>query len=231
MTLPSRTVKTPGIISTEEVNDVIARADRMRETDEKETKRVVARTALETFCQELKFGLSWSQTDRKSQMLMDSAQDCLEWLKQNKGANEATIQRKLQQLERESGKAVGDLNNNYGASRLTLETCFSSGERCLTQSDIPGACDWFFKAYKKAGTKVKEKRYQAVLWIGEACRKYTNMEADPGEVEKFILRGAHLLVFELKARVMNTFCFELVAELGKLKDVFFNKVSKHDHSY
>ena len=42
--------RTSGRMSAEEVNEVIARAERMREADEKETKRAVARTALETFC-------------------------------------------------------------------------------------------------------------------------------------------------------------------------------------
>ena len=51
------------------------------------------------------------------------------------------------------------------------------------------------------------------------------MEDDRGKVEKVFLHGAMMLVFELKAGAMTTSCFELAAELGKMKDVFFNKVS------
>ena len=210
-------------MSTAEVHEVIARAEMMREADEKIAKRVVARTALETFCQELRFSLS--SPDCKSQMLMNQAEACLDWLKQNRDASEDTFQGKLTQLERDSGLTSGMMNNSYGASSLTLETCFSSGERCLSQSDIPGAYEWFYKAYKQAGSQEKEKQIQAVLMIGQVCRKYANMDADRGEVEKFIFRGASLLVFQLKAGAMTTACFELAAELGKLKDIFIKKVS------
>ena len=215
--------KTSGRMSTAEINEVIAKAEMMREADEKKAKRVVARTALETFCQELRF--SFSSADSKSQILMNQAQDCLIWLKQNREASEDTFQEKLAQLERDSGLTWGLLNNSYGATRLTLESCFSSGKQCLSQSDIPGAYEWFYKAYKQAGSQEKEKQNQAVLMICKACRKYAKMEADPGEVEKLILRGASLLIFELKAGAMTSFCFELVAKLGKLKDIFIKKVS------
>ena len=220
--------KTSGRMPAEEVNEVIARAERMREADDKEAMRVVARRDLETFCQELMFSFSWNQTNIKSQKLMDKAQGCLDWLKQNKAASEVTYQRKLAHLERESGKAgeILKLKETFGASKLALETCFSSGERCLSQSDPPGAIEWFYKAYKQAGNEEKEKRCQAVLRIGQACRKYANMAADRGQLEKFILRGASLLVFELKAGAMTISCFELAAELGKLKDVFFDKVRR-----
>ena len=215
-------------MSTEEVNEVIARAEKLRKADEKETKRVLARTALETFSQELKFAFFGSQTDSKSQLLMDMAQECLDWLKENKEASEVTYQQQLKDLERESGKVFGVQSNSYGASNPELETCFSSGERCLRQSNIPGAYQWFYKAYKQAGNKEKEQSYRALLLIGQACRKYAHMETDSVEqtkVERFIYRGACLLVFELKAGAMTSFCLELAAELGKLKDVFFEKVS------
>ena len=121
-------------------------------------------------------------------------------------------------------------SNNFGASELALDACFSSGERCLRQSNIPGACQWFYKAYKKVGTKEKEKKYQAVLRLGQAYREYAHRESDSVEKikkikEKFINHGASLLVFELKIGTIASFYSELVAELGKLKDVFFEKVS------
>ena len=222
--------RSSGRMSTEEVNEVIARAEKLRKADEKETKRVLARTALETFSQELKFAFFGSQTDSKSQLLMDMAQECLDWLKENKEASEVTYQQQLKDLERESGKVFGVQSNSYGASNPELETCFSSGERCLRQSNIPGACQWFYKAYKKAGSNEKEKRYQAVMRLGQAIREYAHRESDSDEQikktkEKFMNNGAILLVFELKVGAMTTFCSELAAELGKLKDVFFEKVS------
>ena len=58
--------KTSGRMSTDEVNEVIARAARMREADERETKRVLARTDLETFCRELMLAFSWNPTNTKS---------------------------------------------------------------------------------------------------------------------------------------------------------------------
>ena len=63
-------------------------------------------------------------------------------------------------------------------------------------------------------------RFKAVLRIGHICRKFATSKA-----EKLIYRGASLLVLELKAGAMTSFCLELAAELGKLKDVFFKKVS------
>ena len=220
--------KTSGRMSADEVNEVIARAERMREADERETKRVLARTDLETFCRELMLAFSWNPTNTKSQKLMDKVQGCLDWVKSNKDASEATYQRKLTHLERENGKVGEKLAGSYGASSLDVETCISSGDRCLSQSDIPGACEWFFKAYKQAGSQEKEKCFQAVLRIGRACRKFATTAADPGEVEAFLYRGASLLVLELKAGAMTTSCFELLAELGKLKDVFFAKVRKRN---
>ena len=229
LTLDSRS---SGRMSNDEVNEVIARAERMRESDEQEAKRVEVRTALETLCQEIKFAsaFSGSPTDIKSQMLMDTANGCLAWLKQNKEADEATYQRRLKNLERESGigNVLEERYQSYGASNRELESCFASGDLCLSQYDIPGACEWFYKAYKQAGNKEKEQSYRALLLIGQACRKYAHMETDSVEqtkVERFIYRGACLLVFELKAGAMTSFCLELAAELGKLKDVFFEKVS------
>jgi len=85
----------------------------MREADEKESSRVVAYTALETFCLELKFELSdQRQTVRSSKELMDRVQKCLNWLKVNKEASEASYWEKLKQLEGVSGRFVGDRNNN-----------------------------------------------------------------------------------------------------------------------
>ena len=214
-------------MSTDEVNEVISRAERMRETDEKETKRVVARTALETFCQEMKFAFSSNPADSRSQMLLDRTQDCLDWLKQNKGATEDIYQLKLKHLEKASGKVVGLLNNSYGAFYLSFETCFRRGELFLRLSDIPVACEWFYKAYKQAGSKEKEKGYQALLKHAQICRESANSQTDPQEkmkVEKLLYRSASLLVFELKAGARNTSSLELTAELGKLKDVFFTKV-------
>ena len=212
-------------MSSVEVKEVIARAEMMREADQKEAKRVVVRTALETLCQEILFSFSSNSADSKSQKLMDKAQDCLDWLKQNQEASEDTYQGKLTHLERESGKSCRMLNNSYGAS-MDLETCFSLGKRCLSQSEFLGACQWFYKAYKEAGSQEKEKKYQAVLRIGQVCREFANKETEKGKMkEKFIYQGTSLLVFELKAWAMTTSSFELAAELGKLKDVFFNKVS------
>ena len=82
---------------------------------------------------------------------------------------------------------------------------------------------WFYKAYMEAGSKEKEKSYQAVSRISQVCREFAYLQTD--FLEKFIYRGASLLVFELKAGAMTSFCLELAAELGKLKDVFFEKVS------
>ena len=136
---------------------------------------------------------------------MDKAQGCLVWLMKKIEASEETYLQKLNQLERESGKVVASLNNNYGASKVPLETCFSSGDRCLNQSDIPGAYEWFYKVFKEAGTKEKETRYQAVLRIGLASRKYANNDSVEKKIkEKFIYKGASLLVFELKAGVMSS---------------------------
>ena len=224
MTLDCRT---SGRMSPDEVKEVIARAERMREADQRETERVLARTALETFCRELKFASSWNPTESKSQMLMGKAQRGLVWLKQNKEASVNAYQLKLQHLERVSGKVGTRNNNNYGASNIALETCFSSAERCLSQSDIPGAFQWFFKAYKEAGSTEREKRYQAVLRISQVCREFANKETDRGKInEKFIYQGASLLVLELKAGAKTTSSLDLATELGKLKEVFFNQVSQ-----
>ena len=77
--------KTSGRMTMEGVKEIISRAEIMREADEKETKRVLAFTALKTCCLEIKFELSEQlREDGDSQALMDKAVECLEWLTQNK---------------------------------------------------------------------------------------------------------------------------------------------------
>ena len=213
-------------MSTEEVNEVIARAERMREADEKETKRVVARTALETFCIELRFGMSWGQTDSKSQQLLDRAQDCLDWLKLNQEAREITYQQKLQHMQKESNQACrdADKNNNFGASKLSFTYCFQAAESWLFLAQFKKACEWFFKASKQAGNKQKENKQRALMKFGQVCRENAKNEKYNMEAEKLIYRGASIIVVQLKSGAETSSHIELAAELGKLKDVFFDKV-------
>ena len=223
--------RTSGRMSTEEVNEVIDKAKRMRETDEMETKRVVARTELETFCQEIKFGLLRKiETDSFSYDLevVDRAQECLDWVKINREASEATYRVRLRQIERVSGMSGKNSRNDFGAKNQSFESYLKKGEK----SPLSSAIGWFFKAYRLVGGNQKEKKVQAALKFSQSYREYAEEQIRNSVGSSSLKRknisinqAASVLVFELKIRALSASGQELVAELQKIKDFFFEKVS------
>ena len=227
--------RTSGRMSTEEVNEVIDRAERMRETDEMETKRVMARTELETFCQEIKFGLL-RKTDSSSYDLevVDRAQECLDWVKINREASEATYRMRLRQIERVSGMSGKNSRNDFGAKNQSFESYLKKGEK----SPLSSAIGWFFKAYRLVGGNQKEKKVQAALKFSQSYREYAEEQIRNSVGSSSLKRknisinqAASVLVFELKIRALSASGQELVAELQKIKDFFFEKVKNINIMY
>ena len=215
-------------MSSSEIQEVVTRAERMREVDEKETSRVLAYSALEVFCLEMKYQLSGKlEMDDNTEVLMESAMECLDWLKDNKEAREAVYRGKLKQMEIESGKVVEVKDNTFGAVKQSFEECFQSGQASLTSGDLPKAYEWFYKAYKLTGNQSEKVSLTAVK-LGQICREFAEkrMSQDyiPERIIKDINRGVSHLLIAMKSRTSKDDLGELSEELFRIRDLFFDKV-------
>ena len=214
-------------MSAEEINEVITRAERMREVDEKEAKRVKAYSDLETYCIEVKFQLSGQlTTDHYSQAVVEEAQECLDWLKVNREASEAVYTEKLRQMKKEN--EIFAENPTFGARKQSYEQCYQMGERSLRSSDLHTAYEWFYKAYKLAGKHQSEKLTQTALRLAQICREFAQEPMNnyfvPEKIIKYIYRGASHLLIVMK---YNTFEGDLLEELARITDLFYDKVPRH----
>ena len=77
--------KSSGRMSSEEINNLVKKAEEMRVFDEYEESRVVCQNKLQTFCRNLELEFQCITVSRNMQLRVSG---CLDWLSNNPNANE-----------------------------------------------------------------------------------------------------------------------------------------------
>ena len=234
---------TSGRLTTEEINKLVKKAEDMRQIDDRESKRVLARSAVEFFCKELELELTTEQQPGiNTDGLLRMARDHLDWLKSNSESSEVVYIRKLDYLReevikvRESCPSAAMNNISYGAETQSLSSCLKEGQKAFDCDNYEKALNWFFRAFKQTTSEQLEEKCEAIEGIGKAYRGMaTNQMLIQGccpldrivltrtKIWKYLNQGASWLVFGL---TIGSRCnVKMVAELAKIRDMIFDEVS------
>ena len=158
---------TSGRLTSQQIDELVSKAEEMRQMDDRESKRVLARSAVEFFCTELKLELSMQQPDLNSDDLLAMVTENLQWLNNNPESCEMVYHNKLIKLKEEVYKVRKScpnpqMNNNvYGAEKRSLSSCLEEGQKALDCDNYENALTWFFRAYKSS--QQLEEKCHAIL--------------------------------------------------------------------
>ena len=238
---------TSGRLTSEEIERLVTKAEEMRQVDVRESQRVLARSALEHFCLELKLSLrSQRQPDMNCEDLLGAVMEHLDWIRHNQQSSEVSYLNKLDKLKEEVAKTrktcpSTSINNNrsYGADTKSIRSCLKEGDGALACDNYEKAQDWFLRALRQTGSQQLEEKCEAIVKLGQTYRgmaenqmlvqssfmgRVALMEAQ-AKVGELLSQGSQWLVLGLKIGFDTSFNVKIVAELDKMKDMIFDKVS------
>ena len=213
----------------------------------RESQRVLARSALEHFCLELKLSLrSQRQPDMNCDDLLGEVREHLDWIKHNQESSEVSFLNKLDKLKEEVSKTrktcpSTSINNNrsYGADTKSIQSCLKEGDGALACDNYEKAQEWFLRALRQAGSQQLEEKCEGILKMGQtyrgmaenqmlvqasimSCQSRAEAQDKVGEL---LSQGSQWLVLGLKIGFDTSSNVKIVAELDKMKDMIFDKVS------
>ena len=240
---------TSGRLTSEEINRLVRKAEEMRQVDVRESQRVLARSALEHFCLELRPWLnSQRQPDLNCEELLGAVREHLDWIKHNQQSSEVSYLNKLDRLKEEVTKSrkacpgtSTSLNNNhsYGADTKSIRSCLKEGDAALACHNYEKAQEWFLRAFRQIGSHQLEEKCEAILKVGQTFRgmaenqvmiqasimSYQGRAEARAKVGELLSQGCQWLVLGLKIGFNTSYNVKIVAELDKMKDIIFDKVS------
>ena len=240
---------TSGRLSSEEISRLVTQAEEMRQVDLRESQRVLARSALEHFCLELRLWLaSQRQPDMNCEELLGAVGEHLDWIKHNMESSEVSYLNKLDKLKEEVAKTrqtcpstSRSLNNNhcYGADTKSFSSCLKEGDAALACDNYEKAQEWFLRALNQISSQQLEVKTEAILKVGQTYRgmaenqmliqasimSHQERSEAKAKVGELLSQGSQWLVLGLKIGFDTSHNVKIVAELDKMKDMIFDKVS------
>ena len=240
---------TSGRLTSEEINRLVTKAEEMRQVDVRESQRVLARSALEHFCLELRLWLnSQRQPDMNCEELLGEVGQHLDWIKLNQESSEVSYLNKLDKLKEEAAKTrktcpstSRSINNNhsYGADTKSIRSCLKEGDAALACDNYEKAQEWFLRAFHQISSSQLEEKCEAILKVGQTYRGMAENQMviqasimiNQGRAEararvgELLSQGSQWLVLGLKIGFDTSHNVKIVAELDKMKDIIFEKVS------
>ena len=193
--------RTSGRLSTDEIDDLIEKAERRKRKDEKEENRRLSMNKLEALCSEVR-QTSGQKTGGQTDYLLRLVQDNLDYLTQNPNFEESHYTVRYNALLAAANTAFEKvIEENSKRSRhvlqmsqMTAKYCLDCGNNLLqsgSEKNLEKALEWFRKAYGVGREKGKiDKMVIANQKIGHTCRKLIEIRKDKRQTPDIYIRAA-----------------------------------------
>eukprot|EP00090_Calanus_glacialis_P008129 TRINITY_DN16465_c0_g1_i1.p1 TRINITY_DN16465_c0_g1~~TRINITY_DN16465_c0_g1_i1.p1 ORF type:complete len:947 (-),score=231.07 TRINITY_DN16465_c0_g1_i1:110-2656(-) len=243
--------KSSGRHSTEEINALVEKAEKMKVYDELEENRALSRNRLEAFCRNLQ--LEIQKNPNRSRTKLGSHVECtLEWILNNHDATEENFAAKYEELleaTKESDETLKDKGVEKGRrsqhifrlSTFTSNYCIEAGDSCLRKTpssqNFHEALEWFNKGYSIAVEKNKiDKMCLSLQKLGKTYRMIVendeyfseDEQVEDGIIQNFIhgvgFLGMGLEWSQNKRGIGKDVIQTMIEDLQFFKDEFFEEV-------
>ena len=195
--------KAVGRLTTEEINDIIKKAEKMKISDDEEEKRALAKDRLEALCSDIR---QKSQAFSKWRVwgLLYKVSACETWLKDSH--NEDEIELKQVSLLKEAAKLLPNIKEEgkksaehlRNLSKMTPYHCLWEGWYYAAKGakeDLYLALELFGTAYAMAQSSKRPRAHmtQANTGMGHVIRKLLQKETETSQILDLAIKGVQRL--------------------------------------